>query len=147
MISIVHVTHAVHQVTVVTADGSVLVANENENTDLFWGVRGGGSNFGIVTEFVFKLHPQREKVFAGPLIFPPNKVAQVGAVLDQWWASAKPESGALVGLTKMHGNVSACASTRLFLHLIFKPAIACYRDYHLLQRFSRAGQRGVQGPV
>ena len=92
--------------TVVTADGSILVANESENSDLFWGVRGGGSNFGVVTEFVFKLHPQREKVFAGPIVFTPDKLPQVGAWLDTWWPAAKPEEGMLVGLTRMNGNVS-----------------------------------------
>jgi FAD/FMN-containing dehydrogenase len=56
--------------TVVTADGSVLHASETENEDLFWGLRGGGGNFGIVTEFEFTLHEIGQTVMAGMLIFP-----------------------------------------------------------------------------
>ncbi|THH28544.1 hypothetical protein EUX98_g5642 [Antrodiella citrinella] len=84
------------QLTIVTADGSILTANETENSDLFWGARGGGSNFGVVTEFVFKLHPQRAKVFAGPLLFTADKCEQVGAFLDAWWPRAKAEEGMVV---------------------------------------------------
>ena len=50
--------------TLVTADGSVVHANANENLDLFWALRGGGGNFGVVTEFELKLHPLTSVVLA-----------------------------------------------------------------------------------
>lgn len=49
-------------VDIVTAEGKAIHANENQNTDLFWAVRGGGGNFGIVTSFEFRLHP------VGPMV-------------------------------------------------------------------------------
>lgn len=55
---------------VVTADGKMLKASETDNSDLFWAIRGGGSNFGVVTEFEFKLHPVGPEVLAGLLVFP-----------------------------------------------------------------------------
>ncbi|HTZ68005.1 MAG TPA: FAD-binding oxidoreductase [Roseiarcus sp.] len=54
---------------VVTADGRILKASEDDNADLFWAVRGGGGNFGVVTEVVYRLHPLGPKVLAGSLIY------------------------------------------------------------------------------
>ena len=62
---------------VVTADGSVVTASADENTDLFWALRGGGGNFGVVTEFTFRLHPVTT-IYGGPMFF---ELADGAAVL------------------------------------------------------------------
>jgi FAD/FMN-containing dehydrogenase len=53
------------EVEIVLANGSILMANERENADLFWAVRGGGSNFGVVTTFTFRAFPQTNNVWSG----------------------------------------------------------------------------------
>src|SRR5215469_15942014 len=75
---------------VVLADGSVVRASEHDHADLFWGIRGGGGNFGVVTEFEFRLHSLGPAVLAGLTLFPIDRAPDV---LRRWrdWADAAPD--------------------------------------------------------
>ena len=66
--------------TLVTADGSVVHADACENSELFWALRGGGGNFGVVTEFELKLHPLKSVMLSGGLCFNDN----IPVVLRYW---------------------------------------------------------------
>lgn len=79
---------------VVTADGRILIASESENDDLFWGLRGGGGNFGIVTSFEFRAHPVGPTVaFAGP-VYPVERANHVMAAFGEFVADAPDEVNA-----------------------------------------------------
>jgi len=73
------------QATVVTAGGKILTASTTENSDLFWAIRGAGCNFGVVTEFVLRLHPQRRTVFGGIVAYPAPKILEAVSVLGESW--------------------------------------------------------------
>jgi hypothetical protein len=62
---------------VMTADGIVVIASERENADLFWALRGGGGNFGIVVEFEFALRPVGPEVLGGILLWPRERAGEV----------------------------------------------------------------------
>ncbi|HQY30377.1 MAG TPA: FAD-binding oxidoreductase [Thermomicrobiales bacterium] len=61
---------------IVLADGRFLTVNEREHADLFWAIRGGGGNFGVVTSFLFRLHDV-DTVYAGPMLWPMDQAADV----------------------------------------------------------------------
>ena len=77
---------------VVTADGRVVNASANENEDLFWALRGGGGNFGVVTAFEYDLHPVRE-VYGGPILFELSDAADVLRFYREFIRDAPEEFG------------------------------------------------------
>lgn len=64
-------------VEMVTADGRIIRADENEHSDLFWGIRGGSGNFGVVTSFEFRLHRLGPEVLAGPVLYTMNEAPDI----------------------------------------------------------------------
>jgi FAD/FMN-containing dehydrogenase len=68
---------------VVLADGRIVRANAGEHQDLFWALRGGGGNFGVVTSFTFRLHPV-DRVIAGPTLWPLDQAADVLRWYRDW---------------------------------------------------------------
>ena len=83
-------------VDVVTADGEFVRASEDENADLFWGVRGGGGNFGIVTEFEFRLNPLGPTAFAGAVFWPMEESPKVLRFYREWIAEVPDELTTIV---------------------------------------------------
>jgi FAD/FMN-containing dehydrogenase len=78
-------------VDVVTADGELVTASEDHETELFWGVRGGGGNFGVVTDFEFRLNPVGPYVMAGPVFWPMRDAPEVLRFYRDWIADCPDE--------------------------------------------------------
>jgi FAD/FMN-containing dehydrogenase len=77
---------------VVTADGRFLTASERENEDLFWALRGGGGNFGVVTSFEYALHPVKD-IYGGAMFFELDRVASLLRFYRDFIADAPEEFG------------------------------------------------------
>jgi FAD/FMN-containing dehydrogenase len=84
---------------VVTADGRLVRASEAENPDLLWGLRGGGGNFGVVTQFEFDLHPLGPIVYAGPIFYPADAAHELLHAFRGWAPGAPDEITTIVNLT------------------------------------------------
>jgi FAD/FMN-containing dehydrogenase len=78
---------------VVTADGRVVRASEDENSDLLWGLRGGGGNFGVVTQFEYRLHEVGPIVTGGMVLWPLDQAGDVVRFYRDWIESAPDEVG------------------------------------------------------
>jgi FAD/FMN-containing dehydrogenase len=81
----------VKAVDIVTADGQLRHASATENPDLYWGARGGGGNFGVVTNFEFALYPMQRQVIAGSLVFPIERARELLAFYGEYSAAAPDE--------------------------------------------------------
>ncbi|MFD0507620.1 FAD-binding oxidoreductase [Streptomyces chiangmaiensis] len=82
----------------ITVDGRKVRADATENPELFWALRGGGGNFGVVTSFEYRAHPVGPDVVAGQLIFPFDQAADVLGKLSAHLATAPRELGLLVAI-------------------------------------------------
>jgi FAD/FMN-containing dehydrogenase len=108
---------------VVTAEGSIVRASADEHPDLFWALRGGGGNFGVVTSFEFALHPVGPTVTAGPLFWAADDTADVLRFYRDFAAEAPDELGTVIRC----GTIPPLSDIPDDLH--WRPAIAvacCY---------------------
>src|SRR5262245_18100076 len=108
---------------VVTAEGSIVRASADEHPDLFWALRGGGGNFGVVTSFRFALHPVGPPVMAGPLFWAADDTTDVLRFYRDFVAEAPDELGSAIRL----GTVPPLPVIPEDLH--WQPAVAvacCY---------------------
>lgn len=94
----------VKSVQVVNADGRLRRADAQENPDLYWGVRGGGGNFGIVTSFEFALHPMNRQVLGGKLVYPIAKMREALTVYGQYMPEAPDELGLEIIIVQPPGD-------------------------------------------
>ncbi|KAB1192290.1 FAD-binding protein [Haloferax sp. MBLA0076] len=87
-------------VELVTADGEFVTASESENSDLFWALRGGGGNFGVVTAFEFGLHELEPTVLAGPIVYDFADAPEVMAAVTGAIREGPDEIGCVMTLRK-----------------------------------------------
>jgi FAD/FMN-containing dehydrogenase len=108
---------------VVTVEGAAVRASASENADLFWGLRGGGGNFGIVTEFEFRLVSVGPEVYAGPVFWP---IEQAPAVLRFYrdWIADCPDELMTIVITRRALDLPGVPADMAGRHVI--AVTACY---------------------
>ena len=93
-------------VDIVTADGRLLTASVTENADLFWGVRGGGGNFGVVTSFEYRLHPVGP-MLGGLVIYPMDQARRLLRFYHEFTSDAPDELGSVAVLATLPDGTKA----------------------------------------
>lgn len=86
-------------VTIVLASGKIVKCSEKEEPDLFWAVRGAGQSFGIVTEFIYQGHEQKNQVWAGLAIFTPDKIPEITKFMNKFLADGFDDNIMNVGFS------------------------------------------------
>ena len=131
-------------VDLVTADGEMLTASEDENSDLFWGVRGGGGNFGIVTSFTYSLCKVGPLVYGGLMASLPERAGDILRFMRDYMADAPEDLGAAVAF------VSAPPEPFVPAEMHFKPVVGvviCWTGDHAEGERVVAPIREVAQPV
>lgn len=122
----------------VLADGSIVTASKSENPDLFWAARGAGIGFGVVTEFVFQAHEQKENVWAGMLVFPREKLDELVEFANELILD---ESGKCLMV------IAFAAPPPAFQPVSLLPLLFCTRLYKGQTRAPRASTLGRNPPL
>ena len=95
---------------VVTADGRMLTASDDEHPDLLWALRGGGGNFGVVTSLEYRLHPVGPAALAGYLVYPYDKAREFFALVGEFAGSMPDEMNLITFLTTLpDGGGKVCS--------------------------------------
>lgn len=133
---------------IICADGQVRTASADENPDLFWALRGGGGNFGVVTKFEFQLHPFDRNVLSGSIVWPHEQARDVlefyaewsGGLSDEMYAGpttlTTPEGARLIMVDVVYNGDPAAGEKELApLRKIGTPAAdgVIAQDYTVLQ--------------
>jgi hypothetical protein len=114
-------------VDIVTANGEQITASEHDNADLFWGIRGGGGNFGIVTSFTYRLHEVGPMVYGGQLVCLPDRAVEVLRFMREYMVDAPDDLGAAVAF------ISAPPEPFVPAEMHFKPVVGiviCWTGDH-----------------
>jgi hypothetical protein len=114
-------------VDIVTADGELLTASEDENQELFWGVRGGSGNFGIVTSFTYRLHQVGPIVYGGLMACLPDRAVDILRFMREYMADAPDDLGGAVAF------ISAPPEPFVPAEMHFKPVVGiviCWTGDH-----------------
>ncbi|KAJ4286427.1 hypothetical protein N0V90_013126 [Kalmusia sp. IMI 367209] len=115
-------------VDIVLASGEQVIASDTENQDLFWAVRGAGHNFGVTTAFTFRGCPQTNPVFAGPLVFLPDKLPQIVSFLNTFHTKTDGNQALLVGFTCPPPARAPVVLTQLFHNGTLEEGNAFFKD-------------------
>lgn len=117
---------------IVLASGEQLTASATSNEDLFWAVRGAGQNFGVTTAFTFQAYDQKNEVFAGPLIFPPEKIPQIVAFANKFHETNDGNQAMLMGFSAPPPANAPVALCQLFYNGPEAEAKAFFADLFAL---------------
>lgn len=99
---------------IVVADGRILPVSENENTDLFWAIRGAGHNFGVAVEFTFRGYDQTNEIYAGGLVFTPDKLTSVVEGFNTRMKTPEPQAAGMIVFAKPPGMPVAVVVANVF---------------------------------
>jgi FAD/FMN-containing dehydrogenase len=135
-------------VDMITAEGKKIRASQKENADIFWAIRGGGGNFGVVTQFEFQLFPVGPEIVAGLIVFPFNQAKQILTKYRQFVNSAPEDLNVWAVLRKAPPLPSSGKRTRqgsgCAAYLLLRPCRASRKINRSSARFRHSSRQAYR---